>query len=287
MVWRSVITLSIRRVGVVVKKGSVQGYEIAQRLLSYGDEVLGLDMYIDEEVSPDIKWSKVFRVGIDPIDLVAVIGGDGTFLRTFHRIGYKEIPVMAIRIGRRGFLLDVKPEEALERLKDVVEGRYMVLKYMRLEASSDRSGISMPLALNDIVIVGWSYTRAKIISLSIYVDGEHLYSIDGDGVIVATPLGSSAYVLSAGGPIVDVDLESIVVVPLAPIQFNAKPVVLSSNKTVEVKILGDSGPTACIVDGQSIEMVNPGETIVIRKAVSRAKVLRFHRVNTYARLHGM
>lgn len=281
------IALNIRRIGVTVKKGSVQGYEIAQKLLSYGDEVLGLDMYIDEEALSDIKWSKVFRIGRDLIDLIAVIGGDGTFLRTLHRIGRMEIPVMAIKIGRRGFLLDVKPEEALERLRDVVEGRYTVLEYMRLEAFSDRLRTSMPLALNDIVVVAWSYTRAKIISLSIYVDGEHLYSIDGDGVIVATPLGSSAYALSAGGPIVDVDLESMIVVPLAPIQFNAKPVVLSSNKTVEVRILSDSGPTACIVDGQSIEMVNPGETIVIRKATSRAKVLRFHRVNTYARLYGV
>ncbi|MEM3967022.1 MAG: NAD(+)/NADH kinase [Ignisphaera sp.] len=277
--------MDIRRVGIVVKKGSSQGYEIAHRLLSYGSSVLGLDMHIDEEALPDIKWDRMFKVGIDPVDLVVVIGGDGTFLRTFHRLGLLDIPIMGVRLGRRGFLLDIKPDEALDRLRDAVEGRFRLVEYMRLEVSLDTSSTSIPLALNDVVIAGWRYTRAKVVSLSIYVNGEYIYGIDGDGVIVATPLGSSAYALSAGGPIIDVDLESIIIVPLAPIQFNAKPIVLPPSKVVEVRTSGDSDPIACIVDGQSIEVVEPGRSIVVRRSARSAKVLRFHRVNTYARLH--
>lgn len=276
--------MNIKCIGIVIKKGSSQGYEIAQKLLSYGEEVLGLDMYIDEEALPDVKWGKAFKVGKDVVDLIIVVGGDGTFLRTLHRIGSMDIPIMAIKIGRRGFLLDVKPDEALERLKDVVEGKYNLHKYMRLEVSSNTSSSSMPLALNDVVIVGWGYARAKIVNLSIYVDEECIYDIDGDGVIVATPLGSSAYALSAGGPIVDIDVDSIILVPLAPMQFNAKPVVLSPNRIVKVKVSDYSHPVACVIDGQIMEVVKPGSDIVIKKSIRRAKVLRFHEVNTYARL---
>ncbi|MCS7111106.1 MAG: NAD(+)/NADH kinase [Sulfolobales archaeon] len=277
--------MNIKRVGIVVKKGSSQGYEIAEKLLSYGSRVLNLDVYIDDEVLSDIKWDRVFRVGVDPVDLIVVIGGDGTFLRTFHRIGTQDTPIMGVRIGRRGFLLDVRPDEAADRLRDAVEGRCRLIEYMRLEVSLDSSKKSMPLALNDVVVAGWRYTRAKVISFSVRIENEHIYSVDGDGVIVATPLGSSAYALSAGGPIIDVDLESIVIVPLAPIQFNAKPIVTPSSKLVEVLISSDSGPVACIVDGQSIEVVEPGGSILVRKSTSRARVLRFRKVNTYARLH--
>ncbi len=276
--------MNIKRIGIVVKKGSSQGYEIAQRLLLYIDSTLGLDVYIDEEVLSDVKWDKVFRVGVDPVDLIIVIGGDGTFLRTFHRIGSLDIPVMGIRIGRRGFLLDVKPDEALDRLRDAIEGKYKLVEYMRLETLLNTLKMSIPLALNEVVIARWSYMRARAISLSMYIDGEYIYSIDGDGVIVATPLGSSAYSLSAGGPIIDVDLESIVIVPLAPIQFNAKPIVIPPSKVVEIRTSGDSDPIACIVDGQSTEIVKPGSSITIRRSMNKAKVVRFHKVDTYARL---
>lgn len=277
--------MNIKRIGIVVKKGSSQGYEIAQKLLLYINNTLGLDVYIDEEALHDIKWDKILRVGVDPVDLIVVIGGDGTFLRTLHRIGFLDIPVMGIRVGRRGFLLDVKPDEALDRVKDVIEGRYKLVEYMRLETTLNSLKKSIPLALNEVVIAGWRYTRARVISLSIYVNDEHIYNIDGDGVIVATPLGSSAYALSAGGPIIDVDLESIVIVPLAPMQFNAKPIVIPPNKVVEIRTSSDGDPITCIVDGQSIEVVKPGGSIIIRRSMNRAKVLRFHKVDTYARLH--
>lgn len=275
--------MSIRSVGVAVKRGSEQGYAIARELLIYGKE-LGLDMLVDEEVVEDVNWSNTFRLGIDPVDVIVVIGGNGTLCRTLHKLGDMVIPIMTVRMGRRGFLLDVPPSEARDRLRDLVEGRYTVVDYMRLRVTIESRESALPLALNDVVVQSWGPSKTKVVRMDVYVDEDMLYSVDGDGVIVSTPLGSSAYALAAGGPLVDTDLESLIVVPLAPLQFNAKPVVLSPKRVVRIHVAMESGPVACVVDGQSIELLKPGDTVKVYKAEKPAKIIRFARVNTYARL---
>ncbi len=274
----------IRRVGVVVKKGSLESAKLARELLEYGSRELGLEMLLDCEASSDVLWGSVFRLGVDPVDAVVVIGGDGTLLRTLHRLGDKQVPIMTVRMGRRGFLLDVPPFEALNRLRDLAEGRFSVVEYMRLKATIASNGISMPPALNDVVVQSWGPSKTKVTRLVVYVDEDILYSIDGDGVIVATPIGSSAYALAAGGPVVDVELQGLVVVPLAAMQFNAKPVVLSSKRKIAIRIASGSGPAACVVDGQSVELLRPGDVVFVEKAPVPAKIIRFAKVNAYDRL---
>ncbi len=274
----------IKRVGIVVKKGSPESAKLARELLEYGSRELGLEMLLDCEASSEVLWRDVFRLGVDSVDAVIVIGGDGTLLRTLHRLGDKQVPIMTVRMGRRGFLLDVPPFEAVSRLRDLAEGRFSVVEYMRLRATISSNGISMPPALNDVVIQSWGPSKTKVTRLVVYVDEDILYSIDGDGVIVATPIGSSAYALAAGGPVVDVNLESIVVVPLAAMQFNAKPVVLSPSRKVMVRVASGSGPAACVVDGQSVELLRPGDVVTIEKASTPAKIIRFAKVNAYDRL---
>jgi len=276
--------LKVRRVGVVVKKGSVEGAKLARELLEYGSRELGLDMLLDCESSGDVLWNSIFRLGVDPVDVVVVIGGDGTLLRTLHRLGDNQVPIMTVRMGRRGFLLDVAPFEALEKLRSLVEGRYEVVSYTRLRATLIDAGIALPPALNDVVVQSWGPSKTKVTRLVVYVDEDILYSVDGDGVIVATPIGSSAYALAAGGPVVDTKLDAFVVVPLAAMQFNAKPVVLSCDRKIVVRIAGGSGPAACVVDGQSVELLKPGDRVLIERAPTPARIIRFSRVNSYDRL---
>ncbi len=274
----------VRRIGVVVKKGSVEGAKLAKELLEYGSNELGVEMLLDCESSGDVLWDSVFRLGVDPVDVVIVIGGDGTLLRTLHRLGDSQVPIMTIRMGRRGFLLDVPPFEALDKLRSLVEGKFEVVSYTRLRATLMDTGIVLPPALNDVVVQSWGPSKTKVTRLVVYVDEDILYSVDGDGIIVATPIGSSAYALAAGGPVVDTDLDAIVVVPLAAMQFNAKPVVLSCSRKIIVRIAGGSGPAACVVDGQSIELLRPGDRVLIERAPTPAKIIRFSRVNSYDRL---
>ncbi len=275
----------IKTIGVVVKRRSTTGYEIARKVLEYGSNVLGLEMLLEEEASVDVNWGNTFSLGRDKVDVIMVIGGDGTLFRTLHRLGEDVVPIMTVKAGRRGFLLDVYPEEVLDRLRDLVEGRYRLVEYMRLETSIEgRYTRVLPLAINDVVIINWASLRTKIIRIRINIDGEELYKVEGDGIIVATPLGSSGYALAMGGPLVDINLEALSLVPIASIQLNVKPVVLAPSKRIEIEVLSESSPATCIVDGQSIEIVYPGEVIRISRARSRVPIIRFRYVNSYARL---
>lgn len=270
------------KIGIVAKKGSIQSYRVARELLVYGYNVLGLEMLIDKEVSKELEWSETFSIDSDKVDFLLVIGGDGTLLRAIQRLKYIDTPVMGIRTGRRGFLLDVDPKEALDRLRDLLEGRYSIYEYMRLRASLGDNDVYY--ALNEFVIANVRDTRSRVITLRVNIDSDPLYSIDGDGVIVSTPLGSTAYAFSAGGPIVDADMEAIIVAPLAPMQTNAKPVVLSPKRTIEVVNISEDDIALCIADGETTSRIRPGGSITITKAERGVKFVRFKKFETYRRV---
>lgn len=270
------------RIGVVSKKGSDVSYRVSRDILCYGSEVLGLEMLADKEIANDIGWDRVFYADRDRVDFLIVVGGDGTLLRAFQRLKFIETPIVGVRTGRRGFLLDVEPSEVLSRLRDLVEGRYSVYEYMLLKITTVNGGEYY--SLNDLVIANVRDTRSGVISLEISVDGDLLYRFDGDGVIVSTPLGSTAYTFSVGGPVVDVDLEAITVAPLAPLQTYAKPVVLSSRRTVEVVNISEADTALCIVDGGIRSKLQPSEKVVIKKSERGAKIVRFRKFNTLKRV---
>lgn len=267
------------RIGVVSKRRGELPYRIVRDIISYGRE-LGLDVLVEDSVAKDIGWDRTFAVDTDRVDFLVVVGGDGTLLRAIQRLRYVDTPIVGVRAGRRGFLLDVEPQEVQKVLRDLVEGRYRVYEYMRLEASV---GERLFYALNDVVVASAREDVSRAISLRIEIDGEPLYEFDGDGVIVATPLGSTAYAFSAGGPIVDADIEAIVVAPLVPIQAHAKPVVLSSSKVVGVVNVGED-EALCIVDGYTVARVKPGERVVVKRAEMGVRFVRFREFKTYRRV---
>jgi len=276
--------LKIQTVGLTAKRGSAEAYSIARRIMEFASKELGLDILIDSELVDEISWDEEFTVGVDKVDALIVVGGDGTLFRTLHRLGSMDVPIMTVRAGKRGFILDVLPIEVEERLRDFVEGRYLLLSLMKLDMEFDGLDYSMPSAVNDIAFVSWGPSRTKVVRLSVEVDGQHLYYVEGDGIVVSTPLGSSAYVLSAGGPLVDVELDSITVAPIAPSQLFVRPVVLSPSRTVTVRVSRDSGPVACVVDGQEVALMLPGTSANIRRSQTRFTLVRFKRFNTFSRL---
>lgn len=270
------------RIGVVARRGSELSYKVAQEILRYGRDALGLEMMLDEELSNDVLWDNVFRLGIDSVDFIIVVGGDGTLFRVVQRLRSFETPIVGVRTGRRGFLLDVDPGEALDMLRKLVEGVYTVQNYMLLKVVPSSGGEFH--ALNDVIVASVRDTKSTIVSLDVYVDGEQLYRFDGDGVIVATPVGSTAYTFSAGGPVVDADVDALIVTPLAPLQTNAKPVVLSSRRVVEVINVSELEKTVCAIDGDVKFRLDKGDKVKISKAETGVKLVRFKRFTTFKRL---
>ena len=273
---------SVLRLGVVIKKGSNQALKLGIEVLKFASEKLGIDTYVDSEVVNEVKW-KSFRLGIDEVDYILVIGGDGTVLRTLHRLGNKVVPLITVKHGKRGFLCDVPPFEYRLALRKLMRGDFKLVKYMRLKAKVNNER-ELPYVLNDYVITTTGKWRSKVARLNVFKGDDPIYTIVGDGLIICPPAGSTAYNLAAGGPVVDPELEVIIVTPLAPITFCSRSVILPKNSLVKVKVLGDSPPLVLICDGIYEVNLEPGDEVVVTNAEVPAVFVRFNLGEFYVRL---
>ena len=273
---------SVLRLGVVIKKGSNQALKLGIEVLKFASEKLGIDTYVDSEVVDEVKW-KSFRLGIDEVDYILVVGGDGTVLRTLHRLGNKVVPLITVKHGKRGFLCDVPPFEYRLALRKLMRGDFKLIKYMRLKARVNNER-ELPYVLNDYVITTTGKWRSKVARLNVFKGDDPIYTIASDGLIICPPAGSTAYNLAAGGPVVDPELEVIIVTPLAPITFCSRSVILPKNSLVKVKVLGDSPPLVLICDGIYEVNLEPGDEVVVTNAEVPAVFVRFNLGEFYVRL---
>jgi len=270
------------KVGVVAKPGdksiSKILYIVITSLLEHGVEVL-LDPIAAGYIQ--LESVKTFDILKDTPDIVIVVGGDGTLLRTIQLLGDRQPAIMTIRCGRKGFLLDVSPYEIRERIRDLIEGRYFIVRCMRLQAEIIDRGIKTPYALNEVTIVQPEF---KVVRLHVLKDDDPIYSMDGDGIIIATPIGSTAYSLSAGGPIVDPEIEAIIITPINPLQLYLRSIIIPSSSKITVSVRSDSPTALLLVDGQYSIRVEPGETISVSKAPAPARIIRFQKVPMYEKV---
>jgi NAD+ kinase len=202
--------------------------------------------------------------GLDA-DVALVLGGDGTVLHTARRMQGSPTPVLGINVGRLGFLSELTPSEFLERLGDLAERRYTIDNLMTLSCTLvPRIGPARQFrGLNDVVLRAAPWFRLLEIGLSI--DGESVITYRGDGLIMATPLGSTAHSLSAGGPILPPDSHMFVVTPLCAHTLTQRPLVDSAHKVYEMVPIGEGIATVLVIDGQVQVPVNCGDRIVVRR----------------------
>lgn len=197
-------------------------------------------------------------------DLVIVIGGDGTILRTVQQMG-RQVPLIGINWGEVGFLADLEPPQALSFLARL-PGRFGIEERMRVAFRKD--GVHLGDALNEALIV--TTRPAKMLRFSVIVDGAPAGQFRADGLLVSSPTGSTAYAMSAGGPIVDPKVQGILLVPLAPYLLSSRPHVISSERRIEIR-LESSKPAHLVIDGQ--RTVELGEDDTIGVARSKAPAL--------------
>lgn len=207
-------------------------------------------------------------------DIALVLGGDGTVLHAARRMGDHPIPVLGMNLGRLGFLAELSPPEFLDRLADLENQRYTIENLMTIACSfTPRSGDSRVFrALNDVVLRSAPFFR--LLEISLRIDGESVMTYRGDGVIVATPMGSTAHSLSAGGPIVPPDSHSFVITPLCPHTLTQRPLVDASHKTYELIPQGEDAATELVIDGQVQISVSCRDRIVLRRGGSPFPMVR-------------
>lgn len=201
-------------------------------------------------------------------DIVITVGGDGTILRALEKI---DKPIFAINSGGMGFLTEVESKYAISGLKQIIDGKYNVEERAKLKVIVD--GKRLPDAANEVTVQ--TSRIAKIMYLKIFVEDELIETLGADGVIVATPTGSTSYALSAGGPILDPSVNAMVIAPLAPFKLSARPWVIPLEKKVGIKLFGKSKESKIVIDGESPQSVTIDSNIVITGSEKKARFVRF------------
>lgn len=200
------------------------------------------------------------------VDLCIVVGGDGSMLSAARKIAATGIPLLGINRGRLGFLTDISPGELAERVAPVLRGDYTVSHRFMLDAQISRNGelLQRGRAVNDVVLHPGRSVR--MMEFDLYIDKQFVYSQSSDGVIIATPTGSTAYALSAGGPILFPELDAIIVVPLNPHTLSSRPITLSGDACIELQVGARNELSPLVTcDGHNDFVTEPGDIITITK----------------------
>ncbi len=211
--------------------------------------------------------------------LLVALGGDGTILQG-ARLAAGRIPVLGVRVGGFGFLAEVNLEDLAGVVDRLAEGRYEIEERMMLQADVERDGVLLQrfFGLNDAVIS--KSGAARVLRLTAHVNDELLASYPADGLVVATPTGSTAYSLSAGGPVVHPRVEVIVITPISPHTFNARSVIVARDDRVTIEVAPIVG-ARLTVDGQIDYPVEAGDRVIIRRAERTTRLVRLARRSFY------
>ena len=253
---------------------SVHAEQLFSILSSHGDEI-----YVDRDFHRFLCEAQSFAFEpsgiIDDldnldIDMAISLGGDGTFLKAARCVGATGIPIVGINTGRLGFLADVSADEMEDFFAKLHEGHYTVRERSLLELTTDDDS-EPSYALNEITVS--KHDSSSMIAVHTAVGGEHLATYMGDGLIIATPTGSTAYSLSAGGPIIYPLADVFVLTAVAPHSLNVRSIVIADNKAIELRIESRSGSFLVAVDG--ISRSYPEHTILtLRKAAHAIRVVK-------------
>lgn len=219
------------------------------------------------------------------IDVAMVLGGDGTILKLANQFAKCGVPICGVNLGSLGFLYEVETKTLEQRFRDVLEGRYFIEERMMLHAelaSEDGTVQVLPEALNDVVIGHGNV--GKLIRVDMSINDSFIQQFPGDGVIVATPTGSTGYTFSAGGPIVSPDVHCLMVTPICPHLLLKVPLILSNKDTISFSVANSRNGIRISVDGMMDQEFMKNMTLYIRESDNTLKIMRFNKNYFYKNL---
>ena len=250
-------------------------YEITSRIQSYIESNGKVCVLCEKDDYENIVEAKIPH----DVDCALVIGGDGTFIQASRVLFGREIPMLGINMGTLGYLTEVEVQNVENAIDQLIAGEYMIENRMMLYGSvCDRV---RDVALNDIVIA--RYRSMRILNFNLYVNGEFLNSYNADGIIVSTPTGSTAYNLSAGGPIVEPTASLIVLTPICSHALNSSSIILSDEDEIVIEIGSRRGEltedAAITFDGADISLLRTGDRVRIKKAWEKAAIVKLSKIS--------
>ena len=267
----------MKRIGIVAKTDRQEARTVVPQLLEWC-RARGLQPLCEKEtagVCPEAAVATAMRPELPAqVDLLLVLGGDGTLLSMARLVGDLGVPILGVNLGGLGFLTALTVEELFPALEAYLSGGLVIEERMMLAAGVSRQGerLSEYVALNDMVITKSAMSR--IIRLEVAIDGQLATGYRADGLIISTPTGSTAYGLSAGGPIVFPTMDAVVLTPICSHTLTNRPIVLPASQRIEVTLLTDQD-VMLTADGQVGFALKPLDTVEVRCAAARTRLLRF------------
>jgi len=238
---------------------------------------LGVNCVVDESLkdiidTPSFKYLPSAELA-ENCNVVLSFGGDGTLLSTARAVGEAETPILGVNLGGLGYLAEISPEELKVKFRDFLAGRYTIEDRMLLETRVENGGtVKTYYALNDVVVdKGLS---SRIIRLRTTIQGEYLNIYEADGLIISTPTGSTAYSLSAGGPILEPTMQVIIVNPICPHTLGHRPIVISADKVIEVESDPNQEKQEFYCDGFQEQSLHPGAKVTVQRSKRVVKLIR-------------
>lgn len=277
-----------RKVGIIASKYSDEIQDTLAALIALLRR-LDVAVAVDADSADLVAGSDVELLDLNDFaadrDLVIAVGGDGTLLQAAQRLFRHDVPLAGVNLGRVGFLADLSPERLEPDLVDILNGRYTTDERVFLDCEAYRNGTLhlRTSALNDVVIQKWNTPR--LITFDTYIDQRLVHTQRSDGLIIATPTGSTAYALAGGGPILHPSVPALVVVPICPHTLTNRPIVVDDSVVIEVELATsrkDDAQLTC--DGNDVFLLAPGDRVRIRKSDHKVRLIHPARHDHYATL---
>jgi len=261
------------RIGVVARLDMEEAIQLAGEIVDFLLKK-GIETLMDTSVVEKLDKYQELSCSLKEMDadMIIAVGGDGTILRTQSFISHKKIPLFSINMGTVGFLTEIDPENAFNAIEEVLTGNYFLEKRTQLQIYHQKK---LHSALNEVVLM--TRKPAKMLHIEISVDDEVVEELRADGLIIATPSGSTAYSMSAGGPIVDPRVGAFIIVPICPFKLGSRPTVVPDNSEIKVKLLREGKKAIAVIDGQFEEEIDYMDQIIFKKSEDNACFVRLNK----------
>ena len=273
----------IKKIGIVSKPKKAEIREIVPPLVEWLRE-RGIEVSIDKETGAILESSEKWLTRNElpgKVDLLVVLGGDGTLLAAARSLYRREVPIFAVNLGDLGFLTVITRDELYPALEGVLSGNYRSERRVQIEGELVRADetLSTFRALNDVVLNKGAIARIQ--DFEVYADGEFISNYKSDGLIVSTPTGSTAYSLAAGGPVVSPSVEAFIVTPICAHTLTNRPLVLRDSVTIEIVVKSQREAAYLTVDGQVGITAHSEDIIRVRKSESYVELIQPPQRNYY------
>ncbi|MDQ6952545.1 MAG: NAD(+)/NADH kinase [Mariprofundaceae bacterium] len=256
---------AMKTIGISIRPKAERAKTLANELATWL-EVRGCEVLCDETQASLKHETSSLQTMAARVDLLIVLGGDGTLLHAARHFMNSKVPILGINLGRLGFLTDTPVGSMLDVVESVLAGHFKTKHHFGLHASCWRDGqcLKEDIAMNDVVLQRYAHPRP--IEFEVTYRDQLMFRLHADGLVLATPAGSTAYALSAGGPIVHPEVEAISVVPLCPHTLSNRPVVIPADDVITLKLLNSPKPSVLNLDGQECLVLSEGDEVKVKKA---------------------